>query len=901
MKKLLTIITLSVLVGTSASNLKPLFTNNVINYSFKSNQVSNKDISIKNQNNTNPFDFYKINNTENITKVRIDINGIIWIGAYTGLYKSTDGNTFTAMSGVKGKIHSLAVDKDNNVYAGNNNGTVYKSTDGNTFTAMSGTPNEPIFSLAVDKNNNVYAVCNNDVYKSTDGNTFIPMSGTPKKSSISLAVDKNNNVYVGTYEGVVYKSTDGNTFTAMSGVKGWIHSLAVDKDNNVYAGNNNGTVYKSTDGNTFTAMSGTPNEPIFSLAVDKNNNVYAVCNNDVYKSTDGNTFTAIFKIEKDSITSLAVDKDNNVYVGTDKGLYITNPINLLLKIIKPDTFDKSWPLYKGIVYDSIQKIDIKEKLVANATLDGKSITIPTTDLDIPIGEHNLILTLKDKSFASVFGGDVTTGQVTYKLWVKTSIDKNKINYQTKIDDTELFTGLVSNVGNTKNADIIQTKIKDGTGRHNAIINIGLNDTLIDFDVNKSFYEQGTVDETTNDFKKTGSKQGVSKNLSIQNDGIYHLHLEDTVGNTYDSYLELGESNWKLKGTFDDSELNNLKSKLNVTVNLTDPSEKSKALGWLHQYENFVENKFNETIKTNGKGFDSFIKNQITSYTSFLKPLTYDITNEPKFDDGLDKDLLVKTINDKANELLNKGLDILPKNLNVNTSNVVNKSTLTSYTNWINNYQDFINKNKDKWINDISNIASRGFATDVQENKIKAKVSQFLNNDNIKNYLKSIIWEDNKLLKAISSDYQQYVKLDELQKDTIDWVNSNESTKDIVEKYQQAIKNAESGLNLHGYSIDKILNGKPKPQTKKEIDNFAAGQSYHDWLQTQANIKFRGWQFAIGFGIAIPLLLVILVIGCFIYRRTNPKYHGYWRGKKEDKKDDKLLIKSIKSPKKENKK
>ncbi|WP_425382866.1 hypothetical protein [Spiroplasma endosymbiont of Melieria omissa] len=42
MKKLLTTITLSVLVGTSASNLKPVFISNVVNHGFKSNQLNNK-------------------------------------------------------------------------------------------------------------------------------------------------------------------------------------------------------------------------------------------------------------------------------------------------------------------------------------------------------------------------------------------------------------------------------------------------------------------------------------------------------------------------------------------------------------------------------------------------------------------------------------------------------------------------------------------------------------------------------------------------------------------------------------------------------------------------------------------------------------------------------------------
>ncbi|WP_210753482.1 hypothetical protein, partial [Borreliella valaisiana] len=62
---------------------------------------------------------------------------------------------------------------------------------------------------------------------------------------------------------------------------------------------------------------------------------------------------------------------------------------MLLNVNKPDTFDKSWPLYSGIVYNSIQKIDIKENLVASAILDGKSQTVPKIGLDIPVGEHNL--------------------------------------------------------------------------------------------------------------------------------------------------------------------------------------------------------------------------------------------------------------------------------------------------------------------------------------------------------------------------------------------------------------------------------------------------------------------------------------------------------------------------------
>lgn len=746
MKKLLTTITLSALVGTSVSNLKPLFTNSFVSHGFKSNQINNGNISITNESNNNPFTSKKIENQlnkETVNTSEIAENGDIYVGIYSGLWKSTDGINFQQVT-----------------------------------------------------------------------------NGLDTNSIVS--------------------------------------SVAVTSDEAIYAGLNGKSLWKSTNGINFQQVT-----------------------NDI----------------KNQIWTITIDSNGTIWIGTENdGLWIINSINSLLKIYKPDTFEKSWLLYNGIVYNSVQKIDIKDNLVASATLDNKSITIPTTDLDIPVGKHNLVLTLKDKKLASIFGGDTSTGKVTYKLWVKTSIDKNKIDYLTKIDDTQLYNGLVSNAGNTNGADIVQTKSKDGTGKHDASLSIDFKDILINFDVNKSFYEEGTVNETTNDFIATSGKhQSVSKNFSIKNDGIYHLNLEDTVGNKYDSYLELGESNWKLKGTFDDSELNKIKSKLNVTVNLTVPNQKSKALGWLHQYENFVDKIFEETIKTKGKGFDTEIKNQITSYTAFLKPLTYDIAKEPKFDDGLDKDLLVTTITGKAKEILNKGLDSLPKNLHVNTSNVVNKSTLEHYTNWINNYQNFINNNKDKWINDIEKIASRGFATKEQENQISSHIRSL----DFKNYLEKTTWTPNLLLNSLNDNkYLQYVKLDKLKSDTIDWVNTN--MKEINITYQKAINDSESGLNLHGYSIYTLLNGKPKPQTKSEIDNFADGQSYHDWLQSQANIKFHGWQLAIGFGIAIPLLLLVVAVAWVIRSRTNPKYRGYWRGRKFDndkKKENKLSMK--KNIKKEN--
>jgi len=99
MKNLLSVLAVSTLVGTSASNLKPVFTNNVINHGLKSNQLNNKDISITNQNVSNPFLSKPLINGIvsgiSLSSVIVAPNGTIYAGTDgKGLWKSTDGFKF---------------------------------------------------------------------------------------------------------------------------------------------------------------------------------------------------------------------------------------------------------------------------------------------------------------------------------------------------------------------------------------------------------------------------------------------------------------------------------------------------------------------------------------------------------------------------------------------------------------------------------------------------------------------------------------------------------------------------------------------------------------------------------------------------------------------------------------
>ncbi|WDA54911.1 MAG: hypothetical protein PPFGHCPK_01392 (plasmid) [Spiroplasma endosymbiont of Drosophila atripex] len=897
MKKLLTTIILSALLGTSTSNLKPMFVEKIVNTGFKSEQLNNKNISIQGEND-NPFVSPIINAPKNILSIAVTSDGTIWIGSDNGLYRSTNSNTFNKVMN-EFNVNSILITSDKIIWVGTGNG-LYKSTDnGTTFNKIISSQNFiNSWKFAPDKT--IWASSNIGLYKSTDEKTLtrIQLAGTAPKTNLEITL--NGSIYVsvngdGWDNSGLYKSVDGEKFNKISSLSGkeWLQN---NKNINAVKSSNNGTIYvgtevglyKSTDGTIFTRIK---DMKVESINIDDGSDkiIWVGTGNGLYKSTDnGTTFNKIMNNDN-TITVVKSSNNGTIYVGKYKGLYKIDLLNNVFDSFssknKPDYFGNK---YNGFVYKNEQIIELKPDYLKNATLDGVTIDVSSKQ-KITIGiKHNLVLTLNNKDncnqYLDLFGGDPTNGQITYNFWIKNEIGKDEFNYSTITHDTDLLTGLVANIStaNTYNSPIIQTRQKDGSGV------ITLNTQVISEMINleTSYYEQGTINDTTNDFSATGSKQKMKQKLTISSDGIYHLHLVDMVGNTYDSYLELGEKNWKLKGTFDDKTFNDLANTLNVIVNIISIDDKKLANGWLNNYKNLADSTFNNTVLSKGKGFIITIDNDLKAdYKSFLDLITY-VNSKTQY--AINQTKLNDEIIKIAKQKLKNGLNGLPQNLNVDTKNVVNKSTLDSYTSWISGYDNFINKNKDEWINNKAIIAGRGFASREQIDKIKT----YINSLNFKEYLKPVEWSATTGL-ATSNDYQQFVELDKLQNDTIDWVNREMS--EINQAYQQAIKNAESGLNLHGYSIDEILKGKSKPQTKSEIENFADSQNYHDWLQSQANIKFHGWQLKIGLPIAIISLVIIVVAGIFIRRRTNPKYNPFrWERKKE--KQHSKLSKSINSSK-----
>lgn len=85
-----------------------------------------------------------------------------------------------------------------------------------------------------------------------------------------------------------------------------------------------------------------------------------------------------------------------------------------------------------------------------------------------------------------------------------------------------------------------------------------------------------------------------------------------------------------------------------------------------------------------------------------------------------------------------------------------------------------------------------------------------------------------------------------------------------------------------------------PQTKSQIDNFADGQSFHDWLQVKADNMYHIWQLKIWIPVGLILLGVTIFGSLACYWKFSAKHNPI---KRADKKHKPINPKKLKNSKK----
>lgn len=240
----------------------------------------------------------------------------ICVGNSGKAYYSTDGITWTAMSGLNSDYNYYAVTYGNGrfVCVGYNGKSAY-STDGVSWISMSGL--DTVIYRGVTYGNGRF-VCVGDSGKSaysTDGVNWYPMSGL---TAVCYAVTYGNGKFVCVGDsGHSYYSTDGVTWNGMGGQLNSASSYqGVAYGNNRFVCVAKNLSAYSTDGTTWTAVNEMDNNQHRSVAYGNGKFVCVGANGSSYYSTDGITWTAMSGLDSSaSYWSVAYNNGRFICVG----------------------------------------------------------------------------------------------------------------------------------------------------------------------------------------------------------------------------------------------------------------------------------------------------------------------------------------------------------------------------------------------------------------------------------------------------------------------------------------------------------------------------------------------------------------------------------------------------------
>ena len=779
-------------------------------------------------------------------------NNVVYVGTWkNGLWESTDnGATFHQNTSLPVKAQTFEIYAYNNVvYVGTGGGAgdgLWESTDnGNNWhqnTSFSeSTDPKRIYAY----NNVVYVETMNDgtsfgndgLWESTDnGQTFHQNTSIPDTTSNLISIYAYNNVvYVGTWKNGLWESTDnGQTFKQNTSIPtdAWVLSIYA-YNNVIYVGTEYNGLWESKDnGQTFTRNS--------SLAPTTGSvyEIYAY-NNVVYVVTEDNSNTGLYEsnFNASSFSDFwNYQQQNNISENNPDGL--------------------------TLFYNQNQNIILNNNpAVADGGyfINGKSIT-PGNHItlnDNNFQPNEIDIHLKNPSDASKYPlGNTSTGIVKVYFVIQDKLNQVP-KYQTETSDTNLYSGLTSNKGNTNGWSIYQTS----SPAPNAPLQVNL-DSVDYLDFTKSYAVSGYIDPQNN-FIATGTKSNLKENNNdFNSNGIYNLHLEDIFGNQYNSLLELGKSNWKATGSFDDAQFQQMEKELNVRESFTSPIDKEKLYTWLNSYQDFVQsqgaNIFNQEKAKYGRGFDySNLEKEWTSLktlTSYLAkwPISVtDIEHLPSYQDNWNQNVVSQVTKDIDNALnqtnqndwtagVNKNKTLSSEeNVSINTSQVQQdqnwSSDLNKYNQFLTDYKKYLDTNSKTIVDQEIAKYDLGYMTPDQQMQIENDVLQSISNGSMDlktDYLNNLNW--NTKTPDNSQEFQSLINMqavdNEIQKDL------NAETPSPKQQLQSDIANAEKGVNLYGFSVKQILQhyGKQLPQNKNQINNFdGKGTSFHNWLVQHA--------------------------------------------------------------------
>lgn len=265
-----------------------------------------------------------------ITSIVVDKKGHIYAGTEGGgIYRSIDEgkNWFSANNGINNPfIPSLAISPADAIFAGTREG-IYKSTDGKSWTKLSGLPpGYQIQHITFDGNTIYAALWGNAVYRSNDEKNWEMLKeGLSSPFVNALLVDKEGTVYAVT-EGGAYKiSRNGGKWESLGLAENIVTSAIMDEKGRIYVSTWRDGIFRTTDGGKEWkgVTKGLSNSYVRCLVMDKRGVIYAATEEGVERFDPESEKWEKAGLDGVNMKFLTSDSNGKIYGGSyGTGLFI---------------------------------------------------------------------------------------------------------------------------------------------------------------------------------------------------------------------------------------------------------------------------------------------------------------------------------------------------------------------------------------------------------------------------------------------------------------------------------------------------------------------------------------------------------------------------------------------------
>lgn len=302
-----------------------------------------------------------------VRQITQENNSTIWIATEDGGLHQLDKNTgiirvIENPNIHSDNIHSLQVDRDNNLWIGTFWGglTRYNLKTGQ-YTLFnkgnSGLPDNSVFSIYVDRDNTVWIGTSSGLrYYDKQNNRIAAIQNEQLSINFIYYItgDKDGNLWIGLrYRGLVCYNKKQGIVTAWNAGKGdhtlsdnFITSILQDNSGRIWVGTNNGGLYEyrsqTNDFRSLLSEDIIPEQCIYALLEDNEARLWITTNNGLfcYNSETGQVmkFTTEEGLPTNHFNFTSAFKDNEgiVYMGTVRGMISFNPKEIEQKINYPN-------------------------------------------------------------------------------------------------------------------------------------------------------------------------------------------------------------------------------------------------------------------------------------------------------------------------------------------------------------------------------------------------------------------------------------------------------------------------------------------------------------------------------------------------------------------------------------